>query len=91
MGLARLTRTASRVSEPPIGPATPAAHQPALASLLTPAEAAKRLGVGQRLLERWRSTGGGPCFVKMTGKTVRYRSEDLEAFISGNVRKNTAG
>ncbi len=59
-------------------------------NLLTPAEAAERLGVTERVLERLRGTGGGPNFIKLTAKTLRYRGEDLEAFVIGNVRRNTA-
>jgi hypothetical protein len=58
--------------------------------LLTPAEAAGRLGVGERVMERWRSTGDGPAYVKLTSRTLRYRAEDIEAFVTGNVRRNTA-
>ena len=58
--------------------------------LLTPAEAAERLGVTERVLERLRMTGEGPDFVKLTSKTLRYRQEDLEAFVINNVRRSTA-
>jgi len=59
--------------------------------LLTPAEAARRLGVKERVLERWRSTGDGPAYVRLGGKTLRYRASDLEAFIARSVRRSTAG
>ena len=36
------------------------------------------------MLERLRGTGDGPDFIKLTSKTVRYRAEDLEAFVIGN-------
>jgi hypothetical protein len=82
------------------GPATPATQPspraPAQASdrqpheLLTPAVAADRLSVNVKVLERWRGTGNGPAFVKLTSKTIRYRSEDLDVFIAGRVRANTA-
>jgi hypothetical protein len=58
--------------------------------LMTSAQAAKRLGVGDRVLERWRSTGDGPAYAKLTSKTIRYRSEDLDAFVGKSIRKNTA-
>ena len=36
----------------------------------------------------WRYAGGGPIYVKM-GSKVRYRVEDLEAFIEASLRRNT--
>ena len=81
-------RTAPRPTPPPAQAAKPA---PDDAVLLTPAEAARRLGVQERVLERWRSTGGGPQYAKLGGKTLRYRASDLEAFIAGSVRRSTAG
>ncbi len=73
-------------------PPTEGVAKPAMpgAGLLTPAEAAKRLGVDMRVLERWRGTGDGPAYVKFTSRTLRYRAEDLDAFVSGRVRRNTA-
>jgi hypothetical protein len=59
-------------------------------ALLTPAEAAERLAVTERVLERWRSVGDGPRFAKLSRKTVRYRAADIQAFVSGSVRANTA-
>jgi hypothetical protein len=76
-----------RPAQPTDGAAKPAKRG---IGLLTPAEAAKRLGVGERVLERWRGTGDGPAYVKFTSRTLRYRAEDLEAFVSGSVRRNTA-
>jgi excisionase family DNA binding protein len=48
--------------------------------LLTPAEVAERLRVSTRTLEFWRHQGRGPAYVRV-GKRVRYRSDDVEAFI----------
>ncbi len=58
--------------------------------LLHPTEAAKRLHVSEHVLERWRSTGEGPSFVRLTRKTIRYRVEDLRAFVDNNLRISTA-
>jgi excisionase family DNA binding protein len=49
-------------------------------TLLTPAEVAERLRVSTRTLEFWRHQGRGPAFVRV-GKRVRYRPDDVEAFI----------
>jgi len=77
----------------PQRPAATEAGQPAAAGgpgLITPAAAAGRLGVNAKVLERWRGSGDGPAFVRMSSKTIRYRPEDLEAFVAGRVRTSTA-
>jgi len=40
-------------------------------------------------LERWRSEGIGPVFLKLQGQ-VRYRIEDVEDFESCSLRKSTS-
>jgi predicted DNA-binding transcriptional regulator AlpA len=59
-------------------------------SLLTPASAGTLLGVNSKCLERWRHTGAGPSFVKLSGKCVRYRKADLDAFVDARIRSSTA-
>jgi DNA-binding transcriptional MerR regulator len=46
---------------------------------LTQADPAARLNISPRTLERWRSIGEGPAFLKIGGRVV-YRLEDVEAF-----------
>jgi hypothetical protein len=48
--------------------------------LLTEEAAAKRLAIKIKTLQKWRVTGDGPRYVKV-GRSVRYRVEELEAFI----------
>jgi hypothetical protein len=55
---------------------------------MTPA--ADRLSVTAKVLERWRGTGDGPAFVRLTCKTIRYWCEDLDAFVAGRTRASTA-
>ena len=43
------------------------------------AQLAARWQVAEASLERWRSTGIGPRFLKLPGN-VRYRVDDVEAF-----------
>jgi len=58
--------------------------------LLTPQQAAKYLkGITARGLERWRTTGDGPVFVKI-GRRVYYTSEALDAFITKQRMKSTS-
>ena len=59
-------------------------------ALLTPGEAAGKLGVGIRTLERWRSTGEGPLFIRLSRKSIRYTENALRDFVNASVRQNTA-
>jgi predicted DNA-binding transcriptional regulator AlpA len=59
-----------------------------MSSLLSQREAAARLLLSERTLERWRVTGGGPAFVKL-GRRVAYREADLETWIALRVRHST--
>jgi len=58
-------------------------------ALLTPGQVAKILSVGTKTLERWRSIGDGPRFVKLSRGTVRYRATDLATYVVDCVRRNT--
>jgi len=49
--------------------------------LLNEHEAAQFLGLSVFTLRAWRSKRRGPAFVKL-GRSVRYRSDDLEAFLN---------
>jgi len=53
--------------------------------LLTTAEAAEHLTLSCKQLERWRTDGGGPAFVQLSAKIIRYRLCDLESFIKSNI------
>ena len=50
---------------------------------------ADRWDVSEATLERWRSEGIGPVFLKLQGR-VLYRREDVEAFESESLRKSTS-
>ena len=58
--------------------------------LLTEKETAKILGFSIRTLQKWRSNGGGPRFVRVSARAIRYRREDLEQWIEDRVRTSTA-
>ncbi|MEO0644490.1 MAG: helix-turn-helix domain-containing protein [Pseudomonadota bacterium] len=62
-----------------------------LEPLLTTDQAAACLGTTKRTLEAWRYEGGGPVFVKLGGRLVRYKPRDLEAFVEAGKRANTGG
>jgi len=56
--------------------------------LLTPERAAKRLGVSERSLAKWRSTGENNLpFVKI-GRCCRYKPSDLDAYITKHSHNN---
>ena len=50
---------------------------------------ADRWGVSCASLERWRSVGIGPPFMKI-GARVRYRLEDIEAYEQNSLRKSSS-
>jgi predicted site-specific integrase-resolvase len=50
---------------------------------------AERWDLSEATLERWRSEGIGPVFLKLQGQ-VRYRIEDIESFEVDSLRKSTS-
>ncbi len=57
--------------------------------LLTTRQAAERLGLSPRTLERYRVTGEGPRFKKI-GRWVRYVPSDLDEWLDGCTRESTS-
>jgi hypothetical protein len=55
---------------------------------LRPNELAARWRISWKTLARWRWTGDGPRFLKVSGK-VLYRIEDIEAYEAAHVRSCT--
>jgi len=53
-------------------------------------QAAEYLDLKATTLETWRSRGGGPRYILLSPRAVRYRKEDLDAFIAARVRRNTS-
>ena len=47
-------------------------------------DAAAQLGVSPRTMQRWRTEGRGPSFVRL-GKLTKYRPGDLEEFVRAGV------
>lgn len=58
--------------------------------LLNTTEAARLLGVSKAFLERDRWAGARIPFIKVGSRAVRYRREDLEGYIDGQVRRSTS-
>jgi excisionase family DNA binding protein len=57
--------------------------------LMRESEAARRLGLSKRTLQKWRVTGGGPDFLKF-GRAVRYSVEALEKWLARSRRRSTS-
>jgi excisionase family DNA binding protein len=52
-------------------------------------QAAQYLNLKKNTLEIWRLRGGGPAFVKF-GRAVRYRKQDLDAYVERNLVSSTS-
>ena len=50
---------------------------------------ADRWDLSETSLERWRTEGIGPVFMKLQGR-VLYRVEDVESFETDSLRKSTS-
>ena len=57
--------------------------------LLTEDEAGRYLGFSGRTLQKWRWTGRGPSFVRISPRCVRYRRRDLDAWVEEQLRTST--
>ena len=58
--------------------------------LLTPQQLSKYLGVTTKCLERWRMSGEGATFIRLSRKVIRYRMDDVVAFINRRAVASTA-
>jgi Helix-turn-helix domain len=59
-------------------------------TLLSEAQSAEFLGVTPRALQAWRQRGGGPSFVRISSRCVRYRRRDLIAWAEARLRTSTS-
>jgi len=58
--------------------------------LLTTRQAADYLNFDRRTLEGWRLRGGGPRFVRISARSVRYRRSDLIRWVRERLRTSTS-
>ncbi len=56
---------------------------------LNQGQLAERWGVSEATLERWRSDGAGPIYLKLQGR-VMYRLEDIEQHEARSLHKSTS-
>lgn len=61
-----------------------------LDQLMDEREAASILCYSVRALQNWRHRGGGPKFVKVSARSVRYRRRDLLAWVESRIVANTS-
>jgi predicted DNA-binding transcriptional regulator AlpA len=59
--------------------------------LISENEAAEFLGYSVRTLQSWRWKGGGPRFVRVSARSIRYRRRELLAWAEERLRSNTIG
>lgn len=58
--------------------------------LLTETEAAKLIGFSIRTIQKWRMVGRGPQHVRVSSRAIRYRREDIDAWIESSLRSSTS-
>ena len=64
-----------------------------MSALLTTQAAAAYLGLSKPTLERFRLSGGGPIYAKLTPGpkgSVRYRSTDLDTWVASRLLRSTS-
>ncbi len=59
-------------------------------SLMTQTEVAHYLCVKPRTLEAWRVRGGGPKYLPISQRCVRYRKIDLDEWIDQHIVANSS-
>jgi predicted DNA-binding transcriptional regulator AlpA len=59
-------------------------------SLLTEKQISRLMGFSVRTLQAWRVRGGGPRFVKISARCVRYRQDDLDSWVADRLRRSTS-
>ena len=61
-----------------------------MATLLTSREVAALLCVSVRSLERMRTSGSPLKFVRINRRSIRYRQQDLDAYVAARVVASTS-
>ena len=64
-------------------------NRPRTRELLSPDELAADLKVSPRTLAKWRCNGRGPQYMRL-GHAVRYRRQDIDAWLEAKVSRNSA-
>ncbi len=61
-----------------------------LDQLITEKAAADFLGYSVRALQNWRVRGGGPKFVRVSGRSIRYRLRELNDWAESRLCSSTS-
>jgi len=61
-----------------------------MVGLLSENQAAEVLQVTPRALQAWRTRGGGPPYLRISHRCVRYKPEDLEQWLEDRRYESTA-
>lgn len=59
-------------------------------SLISEEEAAEFLGYSRRSLQNWRHRGGGPVYIQVSPRSVKYTRGDLLEWCDDRRRTNTS-
>jgi hypothetical protein len=59
-------------------------------ALLDEVQAAQFLNVSPRTLQAWRQRGGGPQFVRISSRCLRYRRRDLLTWSAERLARSTS-
>ncbi len=58
--------------------------------VLNEKQASEYLNFTQRALQSWRLKGDGPLFIRISARAIRYRIEDLDAWLEDRLAKSTS-
>ncbi len=61
-----------------------------MTALLNERQTAEYLGVTPRALQAWRTRGGGPPYLRVGHRTIRYHPADLDAWLADRRYSSTA-
>lgn len=59
-------------------------------ALMKTEAAAAYLDLSPSLLNKLRLTGGGPVFVRLAGRAIRYRQSDLDEWVAASAMASTS-
>ena len=62
-----------------------------LPELSTPKILSEAIGIPLGTLAFWRHSGRGPRFLKLGGRVIRYRKQDVSEWLSESVQETTGG
>lgn len=59
-------------------------------TLIDERDLSRMLGVSVRTVQSWRVKGGGPVFLKINNRLVRYRQSDVDVWLISLTATNTS-